>query len=165
MKTRARVQGYTLAELVIVLIIVAILAAVAIPTIGNMMTNAKISSSEKEMTELARALVGDADKELLGFVDEVGKWPAALTALYAIGSESPYNPFTRTGWNGPYIDLRKKDVDRDGSIGATEYDVLYDAWGNAYDYDDTAKTITSYGSDGAAGGSGSAADIVINIEN
>jgi len=156
-------KGYSLIELVIVIVVLAILAAVAIPTVGNLMTSSKIKATEKEMMELVHAIVGDPEAGILGFVDEMGDLPDNVAALYSIGTSSPYNPFTRTGWNGPYIDMRRKDVDGNGSIGATEYDILYDAWSNDYVYDKAAKTVTSWGPDGGDDGGGDD-DIVVDIE-
>jgi type IV pilus assembly protein PilA len=161
-KKRLWPKGYTLMELIIVLIIVGLLSAVAIPTIGNMVTQSRVNTTQKEMVDLVKAMIGDTDGGLRGFVDELGTLPANLTALHSIGGLSGYNPFTRTGWNGPYIDTTRKDVNGDGAIGAAEYDSLFDAWGNSYIYNAGARTITSYGPNGVAGGGD---DVVVPIEN
>jgi len=156
-------RGYTIMELVIVILIIAVMSAVAIPTIGNMMTNSNIKSTEREMMELVRAIVGEPEAGFLGFMAEIGDLPDAIGDLYAIGTNSPYNPFTRSGWNGPYLELQAKDIDGDGTTAANEYDVLYDSWGTPYDYDKAAGTVTSWGPDGQddAGGDD---DIVIDIQ-
>lgn len=166
---KASTRAYTMPELVMIIVIIAILAAVAFTTIGNILENSRIKASEKEMMELVKAIVGDADTGMMGFVAEVGRYPEIITAassdfheLYNIGSASPYNPFTRTGWNGPYIDLRKADVDGTAGIGTDEFDILYDSWGNAYQYDETNKLITSNGPDEIEGSSD---DIVVQIED
>ncbi len=80
--------------------------------------------------------------------------PAApgLTALYKKWNASPYNPFTRTGWNGPYIDMKLKDMDGDTEIDSDEIDILYDEWGKEYQYSKTTAVVSSYGPNGILGG-------------
>ena len=165
-----RKNAYSLPELIMIMIIIAILGSIAFTVMGNILTNSKIKASEKEMMEIVTAIVGDADQGLLGYVAEVGNIPekggstgaqADFYQLYSIDTASPYNPFTRTGWNGPYIDMRRADVNADSVVGAEEYDVLFDSWGKAYVYDEGSKQITSYGPDGVSGGGD---DIVIDIE-
>jgi len=155
-------KGYTLMELVIVLVVIALLAAVAVPTIGNMVTESQVRVTEKEMVELVKAIIGDPEQGLRGYVDELGALPATVNALHSIGASSPYNPFTRTGWNGPYIDTTRKDVDNDGVVGANEFDSLNDSWGNPYVYNQAAGTLTSWGPDEAAAGGD---DIVVTIDS
>ncbi len=153
-------KGYTLIELIIVLIVIAVLAGVAIPTVGNILNGAKIKSAEKEMRQIVKAIVGDSEFGVLGYLDEVGSMPLNLNNLIVMNSLSPYNPFTRTGWNGPYLDTSRKDINHDGSVSANEYDILYDPWGNPYVYNSGAETISSNGPDMAVGGGD---DIVVNI--
>ena len=160
MKYFIKKNAYTLIELVIVVIIIALLAGIAIPAIGNLIRNSKIKATEKEINQLVKAIVGDSDLGVLGYLDEVGSMPTSFSNLYSSSGLSPYNPFTRTGWNGPYIDLSKKDIDGDGVIGANEYDILYDAWGSAYVYNSVAETITSNGPDKT---NSTGDDIVVNI--
>lgn len=159
-------------ELVVIMLILAILLAVAIPSITNLGENARTKNTERELMELVRAFVGEPEVGFLGYIEEVGELPEnapvggiavatqlspGLTALYKIWNASPYNPFTRTGWNGPYIDMKRKDID-----GAEQIDVLYDDWGNEYQYDKAAATVSSDGPDGT---NGSGDDIILQIQN
>ena len=148
-------NGFTLIELVLVILLLSILSSVAIPKLGDFIQNARIVASKKEMRELARAIVGDPDEGLLGFQDDNGALPANLSDLINRGTYDSFNPFTSTGWDGPYVGTK---VDSDGNI-----DILFDAWGNAYVYDAGAGTITSKGQDGLVGGTGPDADIVVNL--
>lgn len=160
-------KAFSLVELVVVLLIIAAIAAVAIPSIGNMVVQSRVQVTQKEMLELVRAIVGDPETGLRGYFDDVGALPDASFAhlyTFAAGTHSPYNPFSRTGWNGPYIDTTRKDINKDGVVGANEYDLLYDAWGTAYQLDNGVNppVVKSAGPDGVVG---TADDITVPLES
>jgi prepilin-type N-terminal cleavage/methylation domain-containing protein len=132
--------GFTLVELTIVLVIVLALAAAAIPRVGMMIESSKKAATLEEMSQIRRAIVGDprlsSGGQLVdtGYEGDVGSPPPNLLALTTRPVAVPqYNRFTRTGWNGPYIN-------------PSNLDYLTDAWGVAYQYDKDARTITSTGS-------------------
>ncbi|UCC44552.1 MAG: prepilin-type N-terminal cleavage/methylation domain-containing protein [Candidatus Zixiibacteriota bacterium] len=140
--TRLGQMGFTLIELVIVIVTLAIVAAVAIPKYADMAESARVNATKKEMTELKHALVGNpsaiAGGEYVdrGFEGDVGFAPSSLTDLAVRpGSLAVYDPITRLGWNGPYID----------SSGG---DYLKDAWGNNYSYQPSGRLIVSTGGGG-----------------
>lgn len=131
--------GFTLIEIVIVIIVLGIIAAVAIPRFGDMSENAKTTATKEEMMRLKIAIIGDASVKAggkhasRGFLGDVGSVPTALVDLAVKpGAVAVYNNFTGLGWNGPYMD----------SAGG---DYLSDAWGTAYVYDAVGRTITSTG--------------------
>ena len=131
--------GFTLIEIVIVIIVLGIIAAVAIPRFGDVSENAKAASTKEEMMRLKLAIIGDASITSggkyvnKGFLGDAGFVPAALVDLVVKpGALAVYNNFTGLGWNGPYID----------SSGG---DYLIDAWGVAYSYNAAGRTITSTG--------------------
>ncbi|MBU1862121.1 MAG: prepilin-type N-terminal cleavage/methylation domain-containing protein [Candidatus Omnitrophica bacterium] len=157
---RLHSRGFSLTELILVIVILAIIAAVAIPKMGEIAENARISATEKEMMELVRAIIGDPETGFQGYLDDIGSLPTQLSNLYSSSGESPYNPFTKTGWNGPYIDQRKRDILGDG--GELELDILYDAWDQPYvpDFVGSPSTITSDGPDKT---SSTADDIVVKV--
>ncbi len=141
-------RGFTLVELVIVLVVLAIVAAVAIPKLGDVTENSKITTTKEEIRRLKVSIVGDpsvtaAGKQVSrGYAGDVGALPSSLVDLAVKPSGvSAYNKFTRLGWNGPYIDT-----------AGGEY--LKDAWGVNYVYDANARTITS---------TGGAANIVVSF--
>jgi len=134
-------SGFTLIELVIIIVVLGIIAAVAIPKFGDLSENSKVGATKEEMLHIKRAIVGDpqvvAGGEYInrGFEGDVGHVPGSLSDLVSKpDSVTNYDKFTRFGWNGPYID----------SAGL-EY--LTDAWGQSYAYNSIARTITATGAD------------------
>lgn len=132
-------QGFTLTELVIIIVTLGILAAVAIPKFSDLTESSKITASRKEMTALKRAIVGNAEAISggqyidRGYEGDIGFAPSVLADLAARpGSVLVYNKLTRIGWNGPYIDT-------------TEGSYAVDAWGVNYVYQSFNRRIISIG--------------------
>ena len=134
-----RQSGFTLVELVIIIVTLGILAAVAIPKFGDIAESSRVTATTEEMQNLKRAVIGNpkvvAGGELIdrGFMGDVGFAPAQLSDLAVKpGSLAVYNKLTRLGWNGPYIDSDNNSY-------------LTDSWGAAYVYSAGSRTITSVG--------------------
>ncbi len=133
-------SGYTLVELTIVLSIVALVMAAAIPGVGLMLESSSKSATLEEMREIKKAIVGNPKLAAggglidVGYEGDIGALPTSLLdlAIKPAGVAS-YNRFTRNGWNGPYID-------------PADSEFLTDAWGVAYVYSSATRTITSTGS-------------------
>ena len=132
--------GFTLVELILIIVVLGIVAAVAIPKIGDIITGSKTNATKEEMLRLKGGIMGNSavtsggrpsDR---GYRGDVRSFPPNLTGLAVKpAAVAAWNPYTRLGWHGPYID-------------STGGDYLKDAWGVAYTYDSTARTITSTGS-------------------
>ncbi|MCP4684506.1 MAG: hypothetical protein GY867_03560 [bacterium] len=131
--------GFTLIEIVIIIVTLGILAAVAVPKFADMANSAKVNATKQELMSLKKAIVGDpsaiAGGEYIdrGFEGDIGDPPSLLADLaQKPGSLAVYNPLTRLGWNGPYIDDDNNEY-------------LSDAWGNSYVYQSSARRILSTG--------------------
>ena len=137
------VGGFTFVELVMTVLIVAILAAVAIPNFIDLRTDAKTAVTRDEMAALKRAITGDSRVvsggryAFPGYEVDQGALPTTLSNLVTNPATNTtvqdYNPLTRRGWRGPYIDP------------SSTSDFTKDAWGTAYVYSSTARRIRSWG--------------------
>lgn len=131
--------GFTLVELVIIIVILGIVATVAVPRFVDMAESSRRTATLQEMQALRRAIVGNPDivagGQVIdrGFEGDVGSPPDRLQDLVARPDSIPaYDPLTRLGWNGPYID-------------GTGTSYLNDSWDQAYAYDPAGRTIVSTG--------------------
>ena len=128
--------GFTLLEMLVVLVIVGLLVGLAAPKVFSQLSDAKVKTARIQVQSFANG-------PDLFFLDS-GRYPTSaegLAALYA-------KPSSATSWNGPY--LRGNAVPKD-------------PWNNAYVYRSPGQgrpyEIISLGSDGREGGTDSAADI------
>ena len=145
-------RGFTLIELVIVIVILGIMSAVVIPKFGTIMATSKINASKGELMVLREAIVGSGDVvsggsvSSAGYKNDVGESPSLLDDLITKpATVNAWNKYLQMGWNGPYIHDDGND------------DYKIDAWGNAYTLTDS--TIVSNGLDQLAGGGD---DIVVS---
>lgn len=128
-------RGFTLLELLVVLVIIGLLAALVGPTLYGRIKPAKQAAARAQISEFMTALDNY-------FVD-VGSYPTTQEGLQALRSK----PHGVKHWQGPYL---KKEVPND-------------PWGHPYVYRAPGRNggyeIVSYGADGRAGGTGENADI------
>jgi len=136
-KSRGGRQGFTLLELLVVVVIIGLLVAYVGPKYFG-----QIGKSE---TVAARAQIEAFEKALDTFRLDVGRYPSADEGLGALTMrpESAGN-----AWNGPYL---KKGIPADPWGRPYSYRVP-GARGNDYD-------IISLGKDGQPGGSAERADV------
>lgn len=124
--------GWTLIELLIVMIILGLLGALVAPRMFQHVGQSKIKAAKTQIGMLGTAL--DAYRL------DVGKYPESLDALRT----NPGND----NWNGPYL---PKDVPNDPWGHAYQYR----SPGEHGDYD-----LYAFGADGQEGGEGENADVV-----
>ena len=130
-----RIQGFTLLELLVVIVIIGLLAAYVAPRYFS-----QIGKSE---VQVARAQIDALDKAIEQYRLDTRHLPPADQGLQALITR----PTNEPSWNGPYL---KKAVPLDP--WGKPY--LYKVPGEKGDYD-----LTSYGKDGAPGGTGENADL------
>ena len=134
---RWRAAGFTLLELLVVIVIIGLLAAYVGPKYF-----AQLGKSE---VTIAKAQIEAFEKSLDTYRLDVGRYPTTEEGMAALITA----PATATGkWNGPYL---KKALP-------------LDPWGHAYQYRSPGAKgdyeIVSLGKDGQPGGTGEDADIV-----
>lgn len=135
-KRRDREKGFTLFEILVVIIIIGLLAALVGPRLFG-----KVSMAKQKAAKAQIELFGTA---LDTFRLDVGRYPTTEDGLKALREK----PAGAEGWQGPYLPK----------------EIPVDPWGAAYvykcpgehgDYD-----LISYGLDKAEGGEGENMDIV-----
>jgi len=128
------VYGFTLIEIVIVILALGVLATVAIPKLGGILSSSKTTATREEMRRLKIAIVGSASDKISGYEPDINSLPSGLSDLTSKpGGVADWDRFTKIGWNGPYIDPNNGDY-------------LKDAWGVNYIYSSANRTIKSVGS-------------------
>src|SRR5213082_788026 len=91
--------GYTLMELLVVLAILGLLAAIATPMVLHYLDSAKVSTAKTEVSNLAAGL------DLFKY--DVGRYPSTQEGLEALVSA----PEGVDNWNGPYVKKSTKLAD------------------------------------------------------
>ena len=129
-------RGFTLVELLVVIIILGLLAGLVGPRLFGRVGQSRHATARAQIELLGAAL----DQYRL----DVGAYPATAAGLNAL-VQNPNAP----NWNGPYL---KKSA------------VPADPWGRPYQYkccpgDHGDYDVWSMGADGAPGGDGESADV------
>jgi type II secretory pathway pseudopilin PulG len=126
-----REPGWTLIELIVILILVGALAAVAVPKFIDLRTQTGINTTKAKLQNIRGAIVGDPGAVSGGIVSAQGFWadrgvlPTTLTDLVVQGAQPAYDKYIRRGWNGPYVDTQL--------VGA-KYQAFVDAWSQDITY-------------------------------
>lgn len=135
MPTPTRVKGFTLLELLVVLVIIGLLVGYVAPRYF-----AQVGKSE---VKTARAQIKALEDALDQYRLDVGHYPDTEQGLAALNTQ----PAGEERWQGPYL---KKAVPND-------------PWGHAYQYRSPGEhgevDVYTYGKDGQPGGEGVAADV------
>ena len=134
-QVRTRSRGFTLLELLVVMVIIGLLAGYVGPRYF-----AQIGKSQVKTT---RAQIDAFDKALDQYRLDTGRYPTSEQGLAALNARPENEP----KWAGPYLKKAVPD----------------DPWGNKYVYRAPGEhgeyDLFSYGKDGKLGGADEAADI------
>ncbi|GIZ50773.1 type II secretion system major pseudopilin GspG [Noviherbaspirillum aridicola] len=136
--SRVRSRGFTLIEIMVVVVIMGILAALVVPKLMGRADDARITAARQDIATLMSAL------KLYRLDNQ--RYPTTDQGLQALISKPTSGP-AANGWkNGGYIDKLPKDP-----------------WGGQYQYLSPGVKgevdVFSYGADGQPGGTGNDADI------
>ena len=128
--SRARRAGFTLMEVLLVLVILVILGSIAVPIFSGTQESAEKKTAQTQVSMLARAI------DMYRF--DTKKYPGSLDEL----TQRPSDKVTADRWAGPYIEDNK---------------ALDDPWDNPYKYSPNGKhnperyDVWSLGPDGQDG--------------
>lgn len=131
-----RKNGFSLIELLVVLVILGLLAALVGPNVMKKLGGARSDTARLQLESLSATLDS--------FALEIGRYPTSEEGLEALVS----NPGGLSKWNGPYLTKKK---------------IPLDPWDNPYNYkspgDHGDFDLYSLGADNAEGGEKDDADI------
>ncbi len=129
-------KGFTLIEMMVVVIIIGLLAALVVPRFFGKVEQSKLKAAHAQTELFGLAL----DHYRL----DAGRYPTTLEGLNALRIK----PSGVKNWQGPYL---KKDIPKD-------------PWGSVYNYVSPGKhgdyDIVSFGADGLQGGEKENQDVV-----
>lgn len=139
MKQAKQQTGFTLIEMLVVLVIIGLLAGLVGPKLFSKVDSSKVQTAQTQVKMLKGAL------ETLRL--DIGTFPSAADGL-ALLSEPPKDEKLKAKWKGPYLDEA----------------LPLDPWGNPYQYslpgsNNQPFALYSFGADGKKGGDGNDADI------
>ena len=128
-------RGFTLLELLVVLVIIGLLAGYVAPRYFSQVGKSEVKVAQAQIVALEKAL----DTYRL----DVGRYPTTEQGLDALQAR----PQNEAKWSGPYLQKA----------------VPLDPWGKPYQYKAPGEhgdfDLWSFGKDGQPGGTGEAADI------
>ena len=132
---RESAAGFTLLELLVVVVIIGLLAGFVAPRYFGQVGKSEIATARAQIDALEKAL----DQYRL----DVGRYPSTELGLKALLEK----PASEPKWNGPYL---RKEVPLD----PWSKPYVYKIPGEKHEFD-----LISYGKDGQPGGTGENADL------
>ena len=134
-----RQAGFTLLEMIVVLVIIGLIMGLVGPRLFGQADKAKVQTAETQIKMLRGAL------QTMRL--DISRWPSEAEGLSLLTTR-PGDAEAARGWAGPYLDEA----------------VQQDPWGQPYQYSpqssgDNPFSLYSLGADGKPGGEGQDADI------
>ena len=134
---RRAARGFTLIEIMVVLVILGILAALIVPNVLSRTDDARAAAARTDINAIMQGL------KLYRLDNQ--RYPSAEQGLAALLTR-PAAPPAPVNWKGPYLEKLPNDP-----------------WGNPYQYLNPGVKgevdVMSFGADGKSGGEGKDADI------
>jgi general secretion pathway protein G len=130
-------QGFTLLEMLVVLVIIGLLAGLVGPQLLGRVDTSKVTAADTQIRMLKASI------ETMRL--DIGRFPTEEEGIQMLMTPPQDEKIARK-WRGPYL----------------SEDVPLDPWGNPYIYKPTTGTkmaLYSYGADGQLGGEGIDADV------
>ena len=138
MKAATREDGFTLLEVMVVVVILGILAALVVPKIISRPDEARVIAAKQDLASLLQAL------KLYRLDNQ--RYPSTEQGLQALAAQPTTAPLAPNWKSGGYVERLPRDP-----------------WGNPYQYLNPGVhgeiDVLSFGADGAPGGEGNDADI------
>jgi general secretion pathway protein G len=136
-RTRRVATGFTLLELLVVVLIIGLLTAVVAPRFLGQVSKSEVTAARAQMDAL--------DKALQAYRLDTGRFPSTSQGLRALTRQPQDEP----RWRGPYLQAEVPD----------------DPWGSPYQYRAPGANgrefeLLTWGRDRASGGTGDDADLV-----
>ncbi len=148
-------NGYSLFELIMVMIVISVLTATSLRYMESSVDNSRVEETKVELNQFADGIIGD--EQLIsgnhridyGYVGDVGSLPISLSDLVT-------NPGLAT-WDGPYL-----HDDFYASSGASESEYLIDGWGKTYSYASSLNISSTGGSTTITKALANSTDAILN---
>lgn len=136
---RAYVQGFTLLEMIVVLVIIGLIMGLVGPRLFSQADKAKVQTAETQV----KMLKGSLETMRL----DLGRYPSQEEGLKLLVQQPSDSKFSQR-WKGPYLEDGLPD----------------DPWGNPYQYSPQSNgmhafVLYSFGADAKSGGSDFDADV------
>ena len=132
--------GFTLIEMMVVIAIIGVLAALVVPRIMGRPDEARITAAKQD--------IGTINQALKLYRLDIGRYPTTEQGLSALVARTSIEPIPQNWKAGGYLDALPNDP-----------------WGNPYQYANPGTKaevdVYSYGADKKPGGTGTDADIGI----